>query len=166
MILRSARQTPWCPFAHSDRCLARTNCQLRTEATIPPLDDEDSEALLTAAIFAHRSRRTIFERGDARGAGGLRRNEQYRSLASAASSQHTLAEYKFKEFLLFSVVNAPEAKITFVGHRFSASSMSYIAIILFPCGLSRSTNLPTLVHYLLQAGRVDVIKQRVCTATR
>src|SRR5271154_6410500 len=62
------------------------------------------------AIFFHRGRRVIFERGDTRSAEGLGRNEPDRTFATLASCQYALALYVVKERLLFRPVNLPKTE--------------------------------------------------------
>src|SRR5271154_2176377 len=77
------------------------------------------QKLFLTAIFFHRGRRAIFERGDTRSAEGLGRNEPDWPFATLASCQYALTPYEVKERLLFRSVNAPE-KIIFVSQHLSA----------------------------------------------
>src|SRR5580692_4089918 len=61
---------------------------------------------LAAAILAHQRRRAIFERGDARSADGLGRNEPDWPLATLASCQYALTPYEVKECTLLRLADA------------------------------------------------------------
>jgi hypothetical protein len=72
------------------------------------------------AIFFHRGRRAIFERGDTRSAEGLGRNEPYRTFATLASYQYALTLYVVKERPLLWPVDLPEAEIISVKQHLTA----------------------------------------------
>jgi hypothetical protein len=66
------------------------------------------------AIFFHRNRRAIFERGNTRSAESLGRNEPDRPFATLASYQYALTLYVVKERPLLWPADFPEAEIIFV----------------------------------------------------
>src|ERR1700729_3039096 len=76
---------------------------------------------LTVAIFAHRHRRAIFERGDTRCAEGLGRNEPDWPFATLANRQYALAPYEVKECPLLWLGDVREAEVIFVNQNLSAS---------------------------------------------
>jgi hypothetical protein len=69
---------------------------------------------LTVVIFAHRSRRATFERGDARSADGFGRNEPDEVFATLASFNYALAPDMLKEGAFLWPVDVPEAEIILV----------------------------------------------------
>jgi hypothetical protein len=72
------------------------------------------------AIFFHRSRRAIFERGATRSAEGLGRNEPDWPFATLASCQYALAPYEVKECSLLWLGDVREAEVIFVNQHLSA----------------------------------------------
>jgi hypothetical protein len=75
---------------------------------------------LAVAIFAHRDRRAIFERGDTRSAEGLGRDEPDWPFATLASCQYALTAYEVKECPFLWPADAREAEIIFVNQHLSA----------------------------------------------
>src|ERR1700733_15894761 len=73
------------------------------------------------AIFFHRNRRAIFERGDTRSTEGLWRNEPDWPLATLASCQYALTPYEVKECPLLWLAYIREAEVIFVNQHLSAS---------------------------------------------
>ena len=73
------------------------------------------------AIFFHRGRRAIFERGDTRSAEGLGRNEPDRTFATPASCQYAFTPYEVKECALLWLADVREAEIILVNQHLSAS---------------------------------------------
>jgi hypothetical protein len=125
MILRSLRRTPL--RRHSlILAIASPRTKLPNSGRKRPSRrmSRVQKRFLTGAIFFHRSRRAILERGDARSAEGFRRNEPNGAFATLASYQYALTLYVVKERLLFRPVNAPEAKIIFVNQHLSAPRAS------------------------------------------
>src|SRR6202035_3051678 len=74
------------------------------------------------AIFFHRGRRAIFERGDTRSAQGLGRNEPDWPFATLASCQYALTPYEVKECALLWLGDVREAEVIFVNQHLSAPS--------------------------------------------
>ena len=72
------------------------------------------------AIFFHRGRRAIFERGDTRSAEGLGRNEPDWPLATLASCQYALTPYEVKECPFLWLADVQEAEVIFVNQHLSA----------------------------------------------
>jgi hypothetical protein len=72
------------------------------------------------AIFFHRRRRAIFERGDTRSADGGGRNEPDGPFATLASYQYALALYVVKEYPLLLITDVPESKIILINQHLNA----------------------------------------------
>ena len=79
---------------------------------------------LTAAIFFHRNRRAIFERGNTGSAEGLGWNEPNCPFATLASYQYALTLYVVKECPLPWLADVREAEIIFVNQHLSAPPAS------------------------------------------
>ena len=113
MILRSLRRTPFSRHSlilaiASPRAKLPNSGQKRPSRRMTRVQ----KRCLTVAIFAHRSRRATFKRGDARGAESFGRNEPDEVFATLASYKYALALDVFKERALLWPVDVPEPKLS------------------------------------------------------
>jgi hypothetical protein len=120
MILRSPRRTPlrrhsliWA--IASPRTKLPNSGQKR-----PSRRASRVQKRFLTAIFFHRGRRAIFERGDTRSAEGLGRNEPDGPFATLASCQYALTPYEVKERPLLWLSDVQEAEVIFVNQHLSA----------------------------------------------
>jgi hypothetical protein len=123
IILRSVRGTP---FRRNSLILTiaspRTKLPNSGQKRQPRRMTRVQKRCLTVDIFAHRDRRAKFERGDARSAEGLGRNEPDRTFATLASCQYALTPYEVKECPFLWLADVREAEVIFVNQHLRALS--------------------------------------------